>query len=133
VSTVPAPITIYHQVWTDSGTTDTHGNPVAGLAAPVPRQVQAISEFGRRGSSHEIINVDYLNRVETLLEIGVPDVSIYNQQDEVIIGATGVDDDGNPIGGVAFHVEGTPSDNKLGPFPLLNNILGGSVRVRRVT
>jgi hypothetical protein len=133
VSTVPTPITVYHQVWTNSGETDAHGNPVYGLGASVARQVQAINEFGRRGSSHEIVDVAYLLRVESLLEMGVPDISIYNPNDEVIIGATGLDGDGNPIGGVAFHVEGDPSDNHTGPLPLLNKLLGGAVRLRRVT
>ena len=137
MSTIPAPITVYHQVWTETGTDTldgiTHGNPGGYLAAAVPRKVQAINEFGRRGSSHEIVDVDYLERVETMLEIGVADVTIYNPRDEIIIGATGVDGDGNPIGGVAFHVEGDPSENRSGPLPLLNRLVGGSVRVRRVT
>lgn len=133
MTTVPTPITIYHQVWTQEETLDAHGNPIAYLADPVPRKVQAINEFGRRGSSHEIVDVDYLGRVETLLEIGVTDISLYAEKDLVIIGASGSDEDGNPIGGVAFHVEGVPTNNKTGPFPLLNGLLGGSVRVRRVT
>ena len=135
--TVPTPITIYHKVFVDSGPDTwngiTHGNPAESWNAPVARQVQAINEFGRRGSSHEIVDADYLNRVETMLEIGVPDVSLYNPRDIVIIGATGVDGQGNPVGGVAFHVEGEPSENRRGPLPLLNKMLGGSVRVRRVT
>lgn len=132
MSTIPTPITLYHQVraW---GADDAHGNPSSSLAAPVARKVQAISEFGRRGSSHEIVSTDYLLRTETVLEIGVPDPSVYNPDDIVILGATGVDGEGNPIGGTAYHVEGGPSDNRLGPLPLLNRILGGAVRVRRVT
>lgn len=129
----PTPITVYHQVWTETGGTDTHGNPVAALAPAVARKVQAINEFGRRGSSHEIIDVDYLLRTETMLEMGVADVTLYNPKDEVIIGATGLDGNGNVVGGTAFHVEGNPSDNRMGPFPLLNKILGGAVRLRRVT
>ena len=135
--TVPTPITIYHQVFNDSSS-DTfngisHGNPGESWDAPVARQVQAINEFGRRGSSHEIVSADYFERVETMLEIGVPDVSLYNERDIVILGATGVDGGGNPVGGTAFHVEGEPSENRRGPLPLLNKMLGGSVRVRRVT
>ncbi len=130
--TVPTPITIYHKAYV-KGVNDAHGNPVESWAVPVARQVQAISEFGRRGSSHEIVYPDYLNRVETTLEIGVPDVSLYSSRDLVVIGATGVDGQGNPVGGVAFHVEGEASENRLGPFPLLNKILGGAVRVRRIT
>lgn len=132
MSTVPTPITIYHEVYVE-GANDLHGNPVESWNAPIARQVQSINEFGRRGSSHEIVSPDYLNRVETMLEIGVPDVSVYSPKDLVILGASGVDESGNPIGGVAFHVEGDPSDNKQGPFPLLNRILGGAVRVRRIT
>jgi hypothetical protein len=132
VSTIPTPITVWHQVWTETGTLDAHGNPVTFLADPVPRQVQSITEFGRRGSSHEIISPDFLNRAETVLEIGVPDASLYSPKDEIIVGAT-ADDSGLPVGGTAFHVEGQPSDNKMGPLPLLNRMLGGAVRVRRVT
>jgi hypothetical protein len=68
-----------------------------------------------------------------MLEMGVADVTLYNPKDEVIIGATGLDGNGNVVGGTAFHVEGNPSDNRMGPFPLLNKILGGAVRLRRVT
>jgi hypothetical protein len=133
VSTVPTPITVYHQVWTATGEKDAHGNATFYLAPSVPRKVQAINEFGRRGSSHEIVSADYLERIETMLEIGVPDPTLYNPDDEVIIGASGLDDDGNPIGGFAFKVEGDPSDNRMGPLPLVNRILGGAVRVRRIT
>lgn len=121
MSTVPTPITILHKVRVWSDEPDAHGNPVSTLADPVERKVQSVNEFGRRGSSHEIVSTDYLERVETMLEIGVPDPSLYGPDDVVI------------ISGVAFHVEGEPSDNRLGPLPLLNRILGGAVRVRRVT
>ena len=130
---IPTPITIYHKPWTATGSTDAHGNPTYGAGAAVARQVQSINEFGRRGSSHEIVSPDFVNRAETVLEIGVPDVSPYNQKDLIIIGATGGDNSGNPIGGLEFHVEGVPSNNKLGPLPLVNRMLGGAVRVRRVT
>lgn len=99
-------------------------------AAPVARKVQAVNEFGRRGSSHEIVSPDYLNRVETTLELGVPDVTLFKAKDIVLIGPGYA---GSPTQGVAFHVEGFPSEDRFGPFPLLNKILGGSVRVRRVT
>lgn len=133
MSTIPAPISIYHQVWTVTGEKDAHGNPVTYWAPAVERKVQAINQFGRRGSSHEIVSADYLARVETTLEISVPDVTIYNERDLVTVGATGLDTDGNPVGGTAFHVEGAGIDNRLGPFPLLNKILGGSVHIRRIT
>jgi hypothetical protein len=133
VVTIPTPITIYHKPWIAEGGTDAHGNAVHDFGTAVARKVQSINEFGRRGSSHEVISSDYLNRVETVLEIGVPDVSIYAPRDQIIIGATGVDGNGIPVGGIEFHVEGVPSDNKLGPLPLLNRMLGGAVRVRRVT
>ena len=133
VSTIPTPITIYHRSWLGTGAPDAHGNPTTSLSAPVARKVQSINEFGRRGSSHEVISADYLNRDNTVLEMGVPDTSVYHQQDQVIIGATGVDSNGNPVGGFEFHVEGTPSDNTLGPLPLLGGMIGGAVRVRRVT
>ena len=130
--TIPTPYTVYHQVFT-AGASDAHGNPVYSYAAPVARQVQAINEFGRRGSSHEIVSPDFDNRAETVLEMAVPDPSLYSVRDLVIVGATGVDGDGNPIGGNAYHVEGLPSDNRFSPFPLLNNLVGGAVRIRRVT
>lgn len=132
MSSIPAPITIYHQVWID-GENDVHGNPVGSLADPVARKVYAISQFGRRGSSHEIVDDDYLARVETVLEMAVPDCTLYSEKDEVIIGASGLDGDGNVVGGTAYHVESDPDDNRAGPFPLFNKLLGGAVRVRRVT
>jgi hypothetical protein len=129
MSTVPAPITIYQKVYVE-GAKNAHGNPAESWDAPVPRKVQSINELGRRGSSHEIVSPDYLNRIETLLEIGVPDVTLYKPKDIVLIGPGYA---GSPTDGVAFHVEGDLSDKRLGPFPLLNRILGGAVRVRRVT
>jgi hypothetical protein len=129
MSTVPTPITIYQKVYVE-GADDAHGNPIESWDDPVARKVQSINEFGRRGSSHEIVSPDYLNRVETMLELGVPDVTLYKPKDIVLIGP---DYAGSATEGVAFHVEGDPSENRLGPFPLLNRILGGAVRVRRVT
>ena len=129
---IPALHTVYHQALT-AGASDAHGNPVYSYGTPVARQVQAINEFGRRGSSHEIVSPDFDNRAETVLELAVPDPTVYSVRDLVIVGATGVDGDGNPIGGTAYHVEGLPSDNRFSPFPLLNNLVGGAVRMRRVT
>ena len=129
---IPALHTVYHQVFT-AGATDAHGNPTYSYAAPVARQVQSINEFGRRGSSHEIVSPDYDLRTETVLEMAVADPNVYAPRDLVIVGATGADGDGNPVGGVAYHVEGIPSDNRLSPFPLLNDLVGGAVRIRRVT
>lgn len=133
MSTIPTPLTVYHKVWTATGAQDAHGNDVYVFAAPVARKVHSINEFGRRGSSHEVVSPDYLNRTETALEMGVPDGSIYNPKDQIIIGATGVDSNGNPIGGVEYHVEAIPSNNQQGPFTLLNRLVGAAVRMRRVT
>lgn len=132
ITTIPQVLTIYHQKLINGGT-DGHGNPVQTLAAPVARKVQSISQFGYRGSSHEIVSPDFLARVETTIEIAVSDPSIYSERDQVIVGATGADSQGNPIGGTAFHVEGAPMDDRLGPLPLLNRMLGGSIHVRRIT
>lgn len=134
---IPTPITVYHKVFVQGGSDMmygvSHGNPSESWVDAVPRAVQAINEFGRRGSSHEIVDVDYLGRVETMLEMGVPDIALYNPRDIIIIGATTLDASGNPTDGVAFHVEGVPSNNQEGPLPLLNNLVGGSIRLRRVT
>jgi hypothetical protein len=131
VSTIPAPITVYHKVWTQTDENDSHGNPIIRLADPVPRRVQSIAQ----ADSHEIISPQaaYLSRTETLLNMAVPNPSLYQPKDQVIIGATGLDNNRNPVGGVAFHVEEIPSDNRLGPLPLLNRMVGGVVQIRRVT
>lgn len=130
MSTIPATITVYHKAWTETGATDAHGNPVTGYGTAIPRQVQAIS----LAESREIISPDaaYLNRTETLLEMAVPDGSVYAQKDQIILGATGIAN-GDPVGGVEYHVEAVPSDNKLGFLPLLNRMLGAVVQIRRVT
>jgi len=133
MASIPAPITVYHRPWITTGATDAHGNPAYALGPTVARKVQAINEFGRRGSSREVVSPDFVNRAETVLEIAVPDATLYHQKDQVIIGATGTDNAGEPVDGLEFHVEGVPSDNKLGPLPLLNRMIGGVVRVRRVT
>lgn len=132
-SSIPAPITVFHRAWIALGPQDSHGNEEFGLAVAVARRVQCVNEFGRRGSAHEIVSADYVDREDIALEMGVLDVTVYGPLDVVVIGASGVDGDGNPVGGTAYHVDGEPSDNKFFPLPLLNAMVGGAVRLRRIT
>lgn len=130
--TIPTPISVWHKAWTaDSNALDGHGNPVVTYAEAVERRAQAIIE----ASSKEVIPPDaaYLNRTETLLKMSVPDVTVYSQRDQIIIGATQFDNYGKPTDGVEYHVEAVPMNNKLGPLPLLNGLVGGTVQIRRVT
>lgn len=140
--TIPAPYTAYHQVWTteldDSGNPvkDNHGNNVAYLAPPVPRPVQSINLLGNaefRTDAREVVSSEFTNRSDVLVEVGVPDVSLYKERDVVILNASGADENGNPIGGTAYHVDGPPADNQQSPFPLLSKLVGGGIVVRRVT
>ena len=134
--TIPAPFTVYHQQYLQSDETDAHGNPIASFGPWVARPVQSINDFGNaahRADDREIVDSTLSNRTDVDIELGVPDVTVYHERDIVIVGAEGVDSNGNPVGGTAYHVDGPPSDNRQSPFPLLNNLLGGGLVVRRVT
>jgi hypothetical protein len=116
----------------DTTQTDAHNNYVTINAAPVIRYVYSFVQFGRRGSTSQIISPEFLDRTETTLHMACPDPDSYKTGDGVLVGGT-VDEDGNYDGGVAFWIDGDPNDERHGPWPTLTAWTGGTVKLRRVT
>jgi hypothetical protein len=130
---IPAPWPVLHTPRTvDETVTDGHGlNPIVD-GAPVIRHVYSYHQAGRAGSSSEVISPEFLDRIETTIDMAVPNPADYHPSDGVIIGGT-VDEDGNYEGGTAFWVNGDPSSDFKGPFPKLYKWTGGIVKLRRIT
>jgi hypothetical protein len=118
--------------YTESVDPDT-GNPVLVESAPVVRYVQEITQTGKK-SSEDIEGPESVDRVVTNLLMSVEDVSVYSTDDQVIIGAA-LDTGGGyvPGSGEAYWVDGTPNDQRGGPWPQLFQVFGGIIMLRRVT
>jgi hypothetical protein len=136
MSFIPAPWPVVHiprPVETGDTDPDTN-NPQLVPQTPVVRMVHTISQFGRRGSSREVIDAEYLERAETEIHVAVPNPDVYNPMDQVIL-APQLDTAGDWITGtgVAYWVDGQPSDERQSPWPNLTRAFGGTVRLRRIT
>jgi len=134
-SIIPSPYPIVHIAREiDTEMDPDTGNPTIVNEAPVVRYVQSIAQFGRRGSSREVISPEYLMRIETQLSVSVADPSVYASDDQMILEPE-LDGGGNYIDGtgVAYWIDGTPSDSREGPWPQYLAVFGGVVHLRRVT
>lgn len=130
---IPAPWPVLHTPRTvDTTTTDVHGNYQIIDGAPVVRYVYSYNQAGRLGSSSEVISPEFLDRIETTLDMAVPDPQDYHASDGVILGGT-VDDTGAYVGGVQYWVNGDPVNDFKGPFARLYKWSGGRVKLRRIT
>jgi hypothetical protein len=132
---VPSPWTVCHiPRYIDTTQEDEHGNPPIIDGEPVLRQAISVTQFGRRGSSREIISTDYLLRTETEVHLVVADPDTYNPEDLVLIDPE-VDASGQYVKdtGIAYWVDGFPNDERLGPWADLLSMFGGTVKLRRVT
>jgi hypothetical protein len=119
----------------DLTTTDRNGNHPLRPLPPVIRTCQSLTQFGRRGSSHSIMSVEFAQRVQTTIHMACSDVSPYQDQDQVQCFGT-VDDAGNYVGGIQYVVDGDPADDSHGPLGqdvYLGLGFGGTVKLRRVT
>jgi hypothetical protein len=119
----------------DLNTTDRNGNHPLRPLPPVLRTCQSLTQFGKRGSSHSIMSIEFAQRVETTIHMACSDVTPYEDQDQVICFGS-VDEDGNYVGGVQYVVDGDPADDTHGPlgrelYAALG--FGGTVKLRRVT
>jgi hypothetical protein len=125
VVTIPgifnADITIQHEVMTDSGTTDSHGNEIETYATAVTRQVIAVYPLHRL-PHHDVVSAEYVARTMLDFIIEVPDASIYKKNDRIT------------LYGLKFLVQGFPFNwGGNNPFGLDTSIFGGSIHVERVT
>jgi hypothetical protein len=136
VSIIASPWPVVHvpRAIDPNGPLDDHNNPPLVVGTPVMRKVMSITQFGRRGSSREVISPDYLLRTETTIHISVADPTVYDPDDLVYL-YPDFDDTGTWVSdsGIAFWVDGVPSDERTGPWPWLLALFGGIVKLRRVT
>lgn len=113
---------------------DEHGNHPTTKDPPVIRRVMSITQFGRRGSSQEVVSADYALRTETTLQMTVADPPTYQPDDQVLLWPElDANDDYVPGSGIAYWVDGEPADDRDGPWPTLLSMFGGVVKLRRVT
>jgi hypothetical protein len=134
-SIVPSPWVVCHIArFIDTTTEDEHGNNPIAEKDPVLRNAMSLTQFGRRGSSREIISPDYLLRTETEVHMVVADPQTYSPEDLVLISPE-IDDTGAYVenSGTAYWVDGIPNDERLGPWTDLLSVFGGTVKLRRVT
>lgn len=127
--------------WEDtSQPVDEHGNFVVVDDAPVIRNFYDVSQFGRRGSSHLVMGPEFQERTETILHMSVPDPTLYQPGDQIILFAE-LDANGDyqpetPEGqpnGIAYFVDGDPAEDRMSPWPRLTMQFGGVVKIRRIT
>jgi hypothetical protein len=129
------PWQIVHIVrYEDTSTTDEHGNFPVIDKAPVVRKIYDHSQFGRRGSSHEVMGPEFQERIETILHLSVPDPGLYSAGDQIIM-FPDLDASGNYVAGsgVAYWVDGDPAEDRMSPWPRYTMQFGGVVKVRRIT
>jgi hypothetical protein len=127
----------------DTTQLDDHGNYPVIDDPPVIRNFYDISQFGRRGSSHLIMGPEFQERTETILHMSVPDPTLYQSGDQIILFAdletVGYDSGGKPIQqyvpgtGIAYFVDGDPPEDRMSPWPRLTMQFGGVVKIRRIT
>jgi len=130
---IPTPWPVLHTPRTvDTTTTDSHGNHPIIDGTPIVRYVYSYNQEGRLGSSSEVITPEFLDRIETTLDMAVPNPQDYHASDGVILGGT-VDGQGNYDGGTQYWVNGDPTSDFPGPFPRLYKWTGGRVKLRRIT
>jgi hypothetical protein len=133
---IPSPWPVVHIArWIDTGADeDEHGNYPLVEDPPVVRHVYSITQFGRRGSSREVMGPEFAERIETILHMACNNPTLYKASDQIILDPE-LDGDGNWIEdtGVAYWVDGDPSDERVGPWASLLDWAGGLVKLKRVT
>jgi peptidoglycan hydrolase-like protein with peptidoglycan-binding domain len=133
----PATITIQHQSWTfdtDSNgdpVLDADGNPTGSLGPPVTRKIIGFQQMGE-GQTQDPISPDYVQRTITDILMEVPDGSIYNKLDRVLLPNAAFGTPG-PQEGVAFEVMGfSPTWQSGLPWRHYAKLFGDTVLIRRV-
>jgi hypothetical protein len=137
VSVIPSPWPVCHiarRISTDPADEDEHGYYPIVDQPPVIRFVMSITQFGRRGSTHEVISPEYLLRTETTLLMAVADPTPYQPEDLVLVNPQ-LDMNGQYVTdtGTAYWMDGVAADERQGPWPDLLAAFGALLRLRRVT
>lgn len=134
-SVVPSPIPVVHIPRTLSAQPDPDtGNYEFVEGTPVPRKVMSLAQYGKRGSSDEIMSADFTERIHTHLQMVCADPKLYNPSDLIVVhpqfDATSA---WVPDTGEMYFVDGEPFDEREGPWPQLLSMFGGSLKLTRVT
>lgn len=134
MSIFPSPYSVVHIVRIASTEPDENDDFPVVPQTPVVRKVMAIAQRGRFGSSHQIMDTESLQKVESVLTLTVANPEAYTAGDQVLLYPT-LDDEGNYVSGsgTAFWVDGIPTDERTGPWPGLLGLFGGVVKLKRVT
>jgi hypothetical protein len=99
-SIVPSPYPICHIRRITSTELDPDTNdPVIVDGPPVIRRAQGISQLGHRGSSHQVMGVEFLRRVDTEIRVSVDDPSIFGPDDQILLFLE-IDQDGAYVKGL---------------------------------
>jgi hypothetical protein len=135
-SIVPSPYPIAHikRVVTQEIDPDTGTNVIVALE-PVIRHAQGISQLGQHGSSHQVMGVEFLRRINTEIRCSVDDPSVYGPDDQILLFPEIDQDDGAYVegSGVAFWIDGLVNDARQSPWPGLTRMFGGVLLLKRVT
>ena len=108
------------------------GNEVLVESAPVVRYAQEISQTGK-GSSSDVLSAEFADRVESTITMSVDDSTVYKTSDQVILFPEISGGQYVAGTGVAFWVDGEPSDQRDGPWGHMFKGFGGVVTLKRVT
>jgi hypothetical protein len=126
----PSPHPVVHIARRFTGTDPDTGNPQLVTDPPVVRWAQ---ELVQQNSSDDL-NEENLDRVEVTIQMAVDDPTFYCTDDQVIINPQLNPDKTWVTGtGEAYWVDGTPDDNRQGPWPDLFKAFGGILMLKRVT
>jgi hypothetical protein len=132
----PTPWPVAHIVRYEdtSGEKDEHGNWPIVDEAPVIRYIYSYSQFGRRGSSRLVEGPEFQERTDTILHLAVPDPTLYSANDQIIMNPE-LDGNGDYVAdsGDAYWIDGDPASEVTSPWPRYTKLLGGVVKIRRVT
>jgi hypothetical protein len=115
---LPEPYTLTHHHWVQNVPyeEDAHGNAKGHWVNTVRRFIAS-----RELAVSDVVDAAYVGRSVTDMEIAVRDPAPYGERDEVT------------VDGVRYQMQGRPLSDLKGPFPQYNRLLGGRLRVRRVT
>lgn len=121
---LPSSTAIQHIYWTDSLTTDAHGNPTGGFGDPVNETVICWWPLERRTWEIDPVDPDVVARIEEDIHMLVDRRYVFTKRDRVI------------VNGLMYEVQGVATDWAGGlPFPATayQMLIGLEVHARRVS